>query len=99
MVRRVYVPNGVGGQPTFRIADLNNPNLKPWVKEHMKKDSDEVLAGKVGFAAESSCMPLGVPGFMSQGGPNPLYFLQSMKKVWIIVPSNQQVSMTSVSRS
>ena len=86
-----FVPNGVGGQPTYRIADLSNPNLKPWVKEHMKKDNDEVLAGKVAFTAGSSCMPLGVPGFMSQGGPNPVYFLQTPKQVWIIVPSNQQV--------
>jgi hypothetical protein len=86
-----FVPNGVGGQPTFRIADLSNPNLKPWVKEDMKKDNDEVLAGKIAFTAGSSCIPLGVPGFMSQGGPNPLYFLQTLKQVWIIVPSNQQV--------
>src|SRR5262245_28689032 len=42
--RYPFVPNGVGGQPTFRIADLNNPNLRPWVKEHMKKDNDDVLA-------------------------------------------------------
>src|SRR6516225_9891044 len=29
-----FVPNLVPGkQPTFRIADLSNPNLKPWVKE------------------------------------------------------------------
>jgi hypothetical protein len=44
-----FVPNGVGGQPTYRIADLSNPNLKPWVKEHMKKDNDEVLAGKIAY--------------------------------------------------
>ena len=24
-----YVPNNVGRQPTYRIADLANPNLKP----------------------------------------------------------------------
>src|SRR5437867_1771328 len=36
-------------------------------------------------------MPLGVPGFMSQGGPNALYFLQTPKEVRIISPSNQQV--------
>ena len=79
-----FVPNGVGRQPTFRIADLSNPNLKPWVKEQMKKDNDEVLAGKVAFTAGSSCMPAGVPGFMGNGGPNPLYFLQTPKEVWII---------------
>src|SRR5262245_9547164 len=30
-----YVPNGQGRQPTYRIADLSHPNLKPWVKEIM----------------------------------------------------------------
>jgi hypothetical protein len=25
-----YVPNNVGKQPTYRIADLTNPLLKPW---------------------------------------------------------------------
>jgi hypothetical protein len=79
-----FVPNGVGKQPTYRIADLSNPNLKPWVKERMKKDNDEVLAGKVAFTAGSSCMPAGVPGFMGYGGPNPTYFLQTPKAVWII---------------
>ena len=30
-----FVPNGAGFgvQPTYRIPDLTNPNLKPWVKE------------------------------------------------------------------
>src|SRR5262249_23695908 len=35
-----FIPNGVDKQPTFRIADLSNQNLKPWVKERMKKDID-----------------------------------------------------------
>ena len=43
-----YTPNGPG-QASYRIADLTNPNLKPWVKEAMKKDNDEVLAGKIGY--------------------------------------------------
>jgi hypothetical protein len=86
-----FVPNGVGGQPSYRIADLSNPNLKPWVKERMKKDNDEVLAGKIAFTAASSCMPLGVPGFMVQGGPNALYFVQTPAQVRMISQSNQQV--------
>jgi hypothetical protein len=87
-----FVPNLVPGkQPTFRIADLSNPNLKPWVKETMKKDNDEVLAGKIAFTPGSSCMPAGVPSFMGYGGPNPLYFLQTPKEVWMIVSSNQQI--------
>jgi len=79
-----FVPNGVGKQPTYRIADLTNPNLKPWVKQRMKTENDEVLAGKVAFTTGSSCMPAGVPGFMGNGGPNPTYFLQTPKEVWII---------------
>jgi hypothetical protein len=86
-----FVPNGVGKQPTYRIADLNNPNLKPWVKEQMKKGNDEVLAGKIAFTPGSSCMPGGVPGFMGFGGPNPIYFLQTPKEVWMVLASNQQI--------
>jgi hypothetical protein len=86
-----FVPNGTAKQPTFRIADLTNPNLKPWVKEHMKKDNDEVLAGKVAFTPRSSCLPAGVPGFMAYGGPNPVYFIQTPKQVWMIYSGDQQV--------
>jgi hypothetical protein len=86
-----FVPNGAGGQPTFRIADLSNPNLKPWVKERMKKDNDEVLAGKVAFTARSSCRPAGVPGFMAYGGAEPVFFIQMPKQVWMIYAGNQEV--------
>src|SRR5438876_5342613 len=37
---RPYVPNGVGRQPTYRIADLSNPILKPWVIDQLKKAND-----------------------------------------------------------
>ena len=44
-----YISNdksGVTGrQPTQRISDISNPNLKQWAKDVMKKDNDEVLAG------------------------------------------------------
>jgi hypothetical protein len=87
-----FVPNGTSKQPTFRIADLTNPNLKPWVKEHMKKDIDEVLAGKKSaFTAQSSCVPGGVPMFMSYGGPNPVIFLQTPKQVWLLFSGDGEV--------
>ena len=85
------VPNGTNAQPSFRIADLSNPNLKPWAKERMKKDIDEVLAGKIAFTPSSSCVPAGVPLFMGYGGPNPIVFLQTPKEVWIVFMSDQQV--------
>jgi len=87
-----YVPNGQGRQPTYRIADLSNPNLKPWVKEVMKKDNDEVIAGKIAFTPGSSCVPAGVPGFMALGGnQNPLWFVQTPKEVRIMRSADAQV--------
>ncbi|PWT84593.1 MAG: hypothetical protein C5B56_15365 [Proteobacteria bacterium] len=87
-----YVPNGQGRQPTYRIADLTNPNLKPWVKEVMKKDNDEVIAGKIAFTPSQSCLPAGVPGFMALGGNNnPVWFLQSPKEARIMRAADSQV--------
>src|SRR6266700_2972084 len=86
-----FVNNGTGAQPTYRIADLSNPNLKPWVKEHMKKDNEEVLAGKIAFTPRSSCRPAGVPGFMSYGRFTPVFFIQSPTEVLIIFESDQQI--------
>jgi hypothetical protein len=88
--RHPFVPNGVDKQPTFRIPDLSHPNLKPWVKERMKKDTDEILAGKVAFTAQSSCWPAGVPFFMGYGGPDPLVFVQTPKQIWIVWREDNQ---------
>src|ERR1700719_2190964 len=89
-----FVPNGTGRQPTYRIADLSNPNLKQWAKDVMKKDNDEVLAGKIAFTARQSCMPAGVPGYMLFGGP--FYFVQSPKEVLILFEGDQQVRRISL---
>jgi hypothetical protein len=86
-----FVANG-RGQPTFRIADLTNPNLMPWVKDAMKKDIDEILAGKKSaFTAQSSCVPAGVPFFMGYGGPDPILFLQRPKEITMIWTEDNQV--------
>jgi hypothetical protein len=79
-----------GKQPTFLIADLSNPNLKPWVKERMKKDNDEVLSGKIAFTPHSSCSPAGVPAFHLYGF-QPMYFIQTPKEVVIIFSGDKQV--------
>src|ERR1700736_6250132 len=43
-----YRPNdegrNTGVQPTYRIADVTNPILKPWAAEQMKKTNQDVLA-------------------------------------------------------
>ena len=43
----------------------------------MKKDNDEVLAGKIAFTPSSSCTLAGVPGFLVSGNNNLMWFLQT----------------------
>jgi hypothetical protein len=44
-----------GAQPTFRVADLSNPNIKPWAKEIMKRENDKALSG--GMPPETTQSP------------------------------------------
>jgi hypothetical protein len=85
-----YVPNNTGEQPTYRIGDITNPNLKQWVKDVMKKDNDEVLAGKYAYTARSSCAPGGVPGFMLFPA-QPIYIIQTPKQVLMLYQGNAEV--------
>ena len=93
-----YVPNGGGidfaaTHPTYRIADLSNPILQPWVIAQMKRDNDEVLAGKIPFMARERCYPGGVPEFdiFRRVGPPMVFFLQTPKEVLIIWRGDNQV--------
>jgi hypothetical protein len=80
-----------GIQPTFRIADLTNPNLKPWAKEIMRRENEKVLAGEIGYTPRSSCMPAGVPGFLTFAVAEPIYFVQTPKQVDMIFVGDAQV--------
>jgi len=92
-----YVPNAgrdfASSKPTYRIADLTNPILQPWVVEQMKRDNDEVLAGKIPFMARERCYPGGVPEFViyRRVGPPMVFFVQTPKEVLIIWRGDQQV--------
>ena len=86
-----YIANGGNGvQPTFRIADTSNPNLKPWAAAQMKTENEKILAGGLAFTARSSCTPSGVPGFSSYI-VEPIYFIQSPKETLIIFAGNAEV--------
>jgi hypothetical protein len=85
-----YVPNGRGVQPTYRIADLTNPILRPWAVEKMKKANDEVLAGKVPYITRERCWPAGVPGFTVYTRVQALYFYQTPTKVTLVSELNHQ---------
>jgi hypothetical protein len=78
----------VNAVQSFRFGDISNPNLKQWAKNVMKKDNDEIDAGKIQFTANSSCLPTGVPMFMLV--PGPFYFLQTPTKVVIVEESGHQ---------
>ena len=73
-----YVPNNnsEGRQPTDRIGDLSNPNLKQWVKDGMKEDIEDIVAGKIAFKSSSSCVPSGIPlhVFMAASAFRPISF-------------------------
>src|SRR3979409_1149352 len=68
--------NDEPGPPTYRVADLNNPNLKPWAIAELKKYNDKVAAGELGTTPRWSCLPGGVPGF-SLFVVEPVYVVQS----------------------
>jgi hypothetical protein len=57
----------------------------------MKKDNDEVLAGKIGYTARSSCRPAGVPTFMTYSRFEPIYFIQTPRQVTMMFAGDAQV--------
>jgi hypothetical protein len=83
-----YVDNRIarraGIQPTYRIADLDNPILQAWARERMRKANDEVHAGKVPFRARERCYPAGVPGFVVYTLAEPFYIIQTTRQVTIV---------------
>jgi hypothetical protein len=85
-----YVPNNTGGQPTFRIADVNNPNLTPFAKEALKKANEDVLAGKPMWSRSSRCWATGVPAFLLTPA-QPMFFVQTPQQVRMIAQHDNDV--------
>jgi hypothetical protein len=93
--RYPYVDNArarrTGIQPTYRVADLSNPILKPWAVEEMKKANDWVLAGKVPFRPRERCYPAGVPGWVVYTLAEPVFILQTNTQVTMINQGGPEV--------
>jgi hypothetical protein len=85
-----YVPNGSGEQPTFRVADLNNPNLTQFAKDGLRQANDMVLKGFAMYARESRCWATGVPTYLLNPA-QPTFFLQEPKKITMMWQMDQQV--------
>jgi hypothetical protein len=77
-----------GKQPTFPIADLSNPILQPWVREALRQRNQRVLAGAPGFGPRQACWPRGVPGFLMEGGFQPMFMIQAPKEVIMVAQSD-----------
>jgi hypothetical protein len=85
-----YVPNNVGGQPTFRIADINNPNLTQFAKDSLKQTNDAVLAGTPMWSRSARCWATGVPAFLLTPA-QPMFFIQTPEQVRIIAQHDNDV--------
>ena len=72
-----------GKQPTFRVANTDNPNLKPWVVEELKKANARALSGAAAYTREARCWDTGVPAFHLN--PGEMYIIQSPKQVWLFL--------------
>ncbi len=84
-----YVPNNVGGQPTWRYGDVNNPNLTDFAKEGLKKANQMIDAGFSMYNRTSRCWQPGIPTL--DLSPGRTYFLQTPKTVYIIWQRDQIV--------
>jgi hypothetical protein len=78
-----------GEQPNWRIADLTNPILKPWVVEALRQANADAHAGKAMFTREARCWPTGVPAMLLN--PGRLYFVQTPKEVRILQQADHRV--------
>ena len=85
-----HVGNGRGRQSTFRVANVNNPNLTDFARDSLTKTNQEVFRGKAVFSREARCWPTGVPTYdLNQA--QPVYFVQTPKEVVMIWQMDHQV--------
>jgi hypothetical protein len=79
-----------GKQPTYRVADLTNAILQPWVREVLRKANERALSGKPDFTPKERCWPIGVPGWLLYP-VRPVWFLQTPREVTMIWEEDHMV--------
>jgi hypothetical protein len=84
-----YVPNNVREQPTFRIADTDNPNLTQFAKDQLKRTNEAVLAGKPMWSRSARCWATG-PAFLLTPA-QPMFFVQTPQQVTILAQHDNDV--------
>jgi hypothetical protein len=84
-----YVPNNVREQPTFRVADIDNPNLTQFAKDQLKRTNEAVLAGKPMWSRSARCWATG-PAFLLTPA-QPMFFVQTSQQVTILAQHDNDV--------
>jgi hypothetical protein len=84
-----YVANNDGDQPTWRYADISNPNLTQFAKDGLQKARRLVDEGFALYDRTARCWEPGVPTL--ELSPGRTYFLQTPKVVYIIWQRDQIV--------
>ncbi len=96
-----YVSNGraqrTGEDPNFRVADLTNPILQPWVVESLRAQNEVALSGAATFDQKTRCWPPGVPSF-HLNPVLPIYFLQTPDEVWMMLEPNHDVRRVAMNQ-
>ena len=72
-----------GKQPTFRVANTDDPNLKPWVVDELKKANARAISGAAAYTREARCWDTGVPAFHLN--PGEMYIVQQPKQVTLFL--------------
>ena len=78
-------------QPTYRVADVNNPILKPWAADQMRRSNQEVLNGKIPYVPRERCWPAGVPAYVLEPPFNITIFIETPKEILMIHQNDYQV--------
>ena len=77
-----------GKQPTLPLANLANPILQPWAREQLAKRNAQVLAGGDVLGPPHHCWPRGVPGFLLEGGFQPVFIVQGKTDVVMVAQAD-----------
>ena len=96
-----YISNAVaartGAAANFRVADLDNPILQPWVVESLRAQNEVALSGAATFDQKTRCWPPGVPSF-HLNPVLPIYFLQTADEVWMFLEPNHDVRRVAMNQ-
>jgi hypothetical protein len=91
-----YVPNNVGEQPTWRYADLNNPNLTEAAKKGLREANALHDKGFAMYNRTSRCWMPGIP--VLNLSPGRTYFIQTPNVVYIMWQRDQIVRRIPLTR-